>query len=92
VVDKRTLVVRWGRVPVAKMIYAMTLLPSLLVLVHGGAGCWFWASFALAGVFLVLEWKFLRADEVSSRLLGLSALHLILFVMVQNLCLLSPFC
>ena len=87
VVDKRTLVVRWGRAPVAKLIYAMTLLPSLLVLSYGGVGCWFFGSLALAGVFLVLEWRFLRPDGVSSKLLGLSALHLILFVLIQNLCL-----
>jgi hypothetical protein len=30
---------------------------------------------------------FLKADGVSSKLLGLSALHLILFVIAQNVCL-----
>jgi len=87
VVNKRTLVVRWGRGPVAKLIYLMTLLPSLLMLSYQGLGGFFFFSLILALVFLFLEWKFLRPDGVSSKLLGLSALHLILFVTAYNFCL-----
>ena len=85
VVDKKTLVVRLGRKPVARLIYGMTLLPSLLVLFYEGQSTWFAMTLCLAFVFLFLEKKFLRGDGVSSKLLGLSALHLILFVISQNL-------
>ncbi|MEN8783361.1 MAG: 1,4-dihydroxy-2-naphthoate octaprenyltransferase [Akkermansiaceae bacterium] len=87
VVDKRTLVVRWGRKPVAFLIYFMTILPSLLVLVFHNSQCWFVASFALGVIFLLLEWRLLKPDGVASSLLGLSALHLVLFVSAQHLCL-----
>ncbi len=86
-VEKRTLVVRWGREPVRILIFIMTLLPALLVVVYQDAGCWFISALILSLIFLVLEWRMLRPDGVSSKLLGLSALHLILFVVAQNLCL-----
>lgn len=85
--DKRTIVVRWGRPLVARLIYFMTLLPALLVLLLQGVGVWFAVSFVLAVGFLFLERHFLRPDGVSSKLLGFSAVHLILFVIAQNLCL-----
>lgn len=85
--DKRTLVVRWGRRPVKKLIYLMTLLPALLVPVVSGVGCWFVLASFLAVIFLLLERRFLQSEGVSSKLLGLSALHLILFVIAQNVCL-----
>lgn len=84
---KKTLVVRFGRRPVAFLIFAFTLLPSLLVPIIAGPGCWFFGSLALALIFLILETRLLKAEGVSPALLGLSALHLILFVVVQNLCL-----
>ncbi len=87
VADKRTLAVRWGRRPVAVLIYTMTILPAFLVLSFGGSFCWFGISVVLAAVFVSLEFRLLRPDGVSSSLLGLSALHLILFVIAQNLCL-----
>lgn len=84
---KRTLVVRFGRRTVAALIYAMTLLPALLVPVVGGGLCWFVSALVLALVFLVVEIRLLTPEGVSSKLLGLSALHLLLFVLSQNLCL-----
>lgn len=87
IADKRTLVVRWGRKPVALLIYSMTILPSLLVLVFDGSQWWIYSSFSLAVIFLLFELKLLKPDGVSSHLLGLSALHLILFVTTQHLCL-----
>ena len=85
--NKRTLVVRWGRRPVTFLIYFMTILPSFLVLTLQSFGYWFGASFILGLVFLLLELRLLQFDGVSSSLLGLSALHLILFVTAQHLCL-----
>lgn len=84
---KRTLAVRWGRQTLAFLIFAMTVLPALLVLIHDDSLYWFGASLILAIIFLTLEFRMLGADGVSSSLLGLSALHLILFVTLQNLCL-----
>jgi 1,4-dihydroxy-2-naphthoate octaprenyltransferase len=84
---KRTLVVRFGRRPVAFLIFALTLLPSLLVPLVGGSLCWLGGALVLGVTFVVLEMRFLKPDGVFAKLLGLSALHLILFVLVQNLCL-----
>jgi len=86
VADKRTLAVRWGRPPVALLIYAMTILPAFLVLSLDRSLCWFGTALALAAIFVFLEFRLLRRDGVSSSLLGLSALHLILFVVAQNFC------
>ena len=85
IADKRTLVVRWGRKPVAFLIFFMTVLPSLLILLFDGSQRWFSGSFVLAIIFLLFESKLLKPNGVSSRLLGLSALHLILFVTAQHL-------
>ena len=85
--NKRTLVVRWGRKPVALLIYSMTILPSLFVLFLDDSQWWFYSSFSLCVIFLIFELKLLKPDGVSSHLLGLSALHLILFVTIQHLCL-----
>ena len=85
--NKLTLAVRWGRRPLAFLIYGMTVLPALLVFVYGNSLCWFWVSLALAAIFLAAEFRLMKPDGVSSKLLGLSALHLILFVAGQNLCL-----
>lgn len=85
--NKRTLVVRWGRKPVMFLICFMTILPSFLVLAFQDSGCWFGASFTLGLVFLLLESRLLKSDGVPSSLLGLSALHLILFVTAQHFCL-----
>lgn len=82
---KMTLAVRLGRPVVKWMIFVMTVTPSLLVLVLGGPITWFLISFPMATVFLILEIRFLKSAGVSSALLGLSALHLILFVFAQNL-------
>ncbi len=87
VANKRTLVVRLGRKPVAFLIYLMTILPSFLVLAFHDSWSWFAVSFALGVTFLILEWRLLKPDGVRSSLLGLSALHLILFVGAQHLCL-----
>jgi len=85
VAHKMTLAVRLGRPVVRVMILAMTIAPSLLVLALDGPSLWFLISFPLALVFLLLEIKLLKPTGVSSVLLGLSALHLILFVFSQNL-------
>ena len=85
VANKMTLAVRMGRPIVKWMILVMTVVPSLLVLVLDGPSLWFLISFPLAMFFLLLEIKLLKANGVSSALLGLSALHLILFVFLQNL-------
>ena len=85
--NKRTLAVRWGRRPVAFLIYIMTILPALLIPLLGGADGWFLSALALALVFLGLEWCLLKPNGVSSKLLGLSALHLVLFVLAWNFCL-----
>jgi 1,4-dihydroxy-2-naphthoate octaprenyltransferase len=85
--QKRTLVVRWGRKPVALLIYLMTVLPAGLVLLTAGPGLCFVISLLLALVFLGLEFLFLKPDEVAPQLLGLSALHLVLFVFAWHLCL-----
>ncbi|YCM44882.1 1,4-dihydroxy-2-naphthoate octaprenyltransferase [Verrucomicrobiaceae bacterium 227] len=82
---KMTLAVRVGRPAVRWMIFAMTVAPSLLVLVLQGPSLWFLISFPLALVFLLVEIKLLKPGGVSSALLGVSALHLILFVLAQNL-------
>ncbi len=84
---KRTLVVRWGRKPVALLIYLMTVLPAGLVLLTAGPGLWFMVSLILALVFLALELLLLKPNEVAPQLLGLSALHLVLFVLAWHLCL-----
>ena len=84
---KRTLVVRWGRRPVAFLIYGMTVLPVLLTPLAGGGMCWFLGALVLALVFLLLEFSLLKKGKVAPALLGLSALHLVLFVVVQNVCL-----
>lgn len=84
---KRTLVVRWGRKPVALLIYLMTVLPAGLVLLTAGPGLWFMVSLILALVFLGLELLLLEPGEVAPQLLGLSALHLVLFVLAWHLCL-----
>ncbi|MFT6180846.1 MAG: 1,4-dihydroxy-2-naphthoate octaprenyltransferase [Paracoccaceae bacterium] len=85
--DKRTLVVRWGRRPVKKLIFLMTIAPAFLVSVIGGFGWWLIVAMILGGVFFLLERRLLQPEGVSSKLLGLSALHLILFVIAQNVCL-----
>lgn len=83
-VDKLTLAVRLGR-PISRvMILVMTMAPALLVIAIGGGGTWFSLALGLAIIFISLEIRMLRDDGVSSRLLGLSALHLILFVIAQN--------
>ena len=87
VANKRTLVVRLGRKPVAFLIYLLTILPSFLVLVFPDSWSWFALSFTLGATFLFLEWLLLKPDGVRSSLLGLSALHLILFVSAQHFCL-----
>lgn len=84
---KRTLVVRWGRKPVALLIYLMTVLPAGLVLLTAGPGLWFMVSLILALVFLGLELLLLEPGEVAPQLLGLSALHLVFFVLAWHLCL-----
>jgi len=87
-VGKRTLVVRWGRPAMRKFIFAMTLIPAILVSLIGGGHCWLITALFLGGIFFFLERRFLARGGVSSKLLGLSALHLLLFVIAQNLCLL----
>ena len=84
IANKRTLVVRWGRKPVAFLIFFMTALPSSLILLFEDSQHWFITSSVLAICFLLIESKLLKPDGVSSRLLGLSALHLILFVCAQH--------
>ena len=85
VAHKLTLAVRLGRSSVKWLIFVMTVAPSLFVLVLSGPSIWFLISFPLALVFILLEIWFLKPTGVSSALLGLSALHLILFVFSQNL-------
>lgn len=87
VVGKRTLVVRWGRAVMGRVIYGMTILPAILVLCfwgREGVEIWFGLAVLWAVIFWWLERVMLKADGVSSKLLGLSALHLILFVVSQS--------
>jgi len=84
VAHKMTLAVRLGRPLGRWMIFVMTMAPSLLVLTFDGPSLWFLISFPLALIFLLLEIKLLKSTGVSSALLGLSALHLMLFVFSQN--------
>ena len=82
---KRTLVVRFGRPFVRHLIVGMTLIPAILILYQPGYSLvWFLPALSIALLFVFLEWKFLKPDGVPSSLLGLSALHLILFVLLQN--------
>lgn len=84
-VGKRTLAVRFGRPLVRYLIIGMTLIPAMLILCHSEYSlAWFLPALGIALLFVVLELKFLRPDGVPSSLLGLSALHLILFVSLQN--------
>lgn len=85
--NKRTLAVRFGRRPVSFLIKAMTVIPALLVPLAGGSTCWLVGALVLALVFLSLESVLMKNDSVAPALLGLSALHLVLFVLVQNVCL-----
>jgi len=82
---KHTLAVRFGRPLVRYMIVGMTLMPAMLILCHSDYSlAWFLPALGAALLFVILELKFLRPDGVPSSLLGLSALHLILFVSLQN--------
>ena len=82
---KLTLAVRFGRPLVRYMIVGMTLMPAMLILCHSEYSlAWFLPALGAALLFVILELKFLRPDGVPSSLLGLSALHLILFVSLQN--------
>jgi 1,4-dihydroxy-2-naphthoate octaprenyltransferase len=84
-VGKCTLAVRFGRPLVRYLIIGMTLIPAMLILCHSEYSlAWFLPALGIALLFVVLELKFLRPDGVPSSLLGLSALHLILFVSLQN--------
>lgn len=80
---KNTIVVRFGRSPVRWLILAMTIAPSLLVLGHQVGG-WFPLSLGLGGLFMTVNFFGLKKGDPPGALLGLAALHLILFVMVQN--------
>ena len=82
---KLTLAVRFGRPLVRYLIVGMTLVPAMLILCHSEYSmAWFLPALGAAIIFVILELKFLSPDGVSSSLLGLSALHLILFVSLQN--------
>lgn len=82
---KLTLAVRFGRPLVRYLIVGMTLVPAMLILCHSEYSmAWFLPALGAAVIFVILELKFLSPDGVSSSLLGLSALHLILFVSLQN--------
>ena len=85
-VAKNTLAVRFGRPMVRWLILLMTITPALIILGHPNYSVeWFLPSLVLALGFVSVELKFLRSDGVPSFLLGLSALHLILFVLLQNI-------
>ncbi|MBR9761271.1 1,4-dihydroxy-2-naphthoate octaprenyltransferase [bacterium] len=82
---KLTLAVRFGRPLVRYLIVGMTLVPAMLILCHSEYSmAWFLPALGAAVIFVILELKFLSPDGVPSSLLGLSALHLILFVSLQN--------
>jgi len=82
---KLTLTVRFGR-PLARwLIMLMTFTPAWLVLFLTGPSLWFAGSLVLAITFVIVEVRMLRPDGVPPSLLGMSALHLILFVALQNI-------
>lgn len=81
---KNTIVVRFGRPVVRSLIVVMTLAPAILVLGHGVEG-WVPAALGVGFIFTMVNLIGLRKGEPSSALLGLAALHLILFVTVQHL-------
>ncbi|MGC6566260.1 MAG: hypothetical protein ACON38_11735, partial [Akkermansiaceae bacterium] len=74
----RALLARW-------LIMLMTFTPAWLVLFLTGPSLWFAGSLVLAITFVIVEVRMLRPDGVPPSLLGLSALHLILFVALQNI-------
>ncbi|MGJ8697241.1 MAG: 1,4-dihydroxy-2-naphthoate octaprenyltransferase [Verrucomicrobiaceae bacterium] len=80
---KMTIVVRFGRPPVRWLIVMMTILPYVLIPLHGWAG---WLVWALpAGVlFTMVVYRMISREDVPGALLGLSALHLMVFVILQN--------
>lgn len=84
VANKRTLAVRFGRRAAKIMILLMTMTPAILLLLMEENILWLIGSFLLAVTFIIAELKMLKSDGCEPRLLGLSALHLILFVVLQN--------
>lgn len=84
VASKKTIAVRFGRRVVKPVIIGFTIFPALLSWFSDGPGLFFWLV-VLALFFVALELCLLRADGVCDRLLGFSALHLILFVAMRQI-------
>ncbi|MEJ6567594.1 MAG: 1,4-dihydroxy-2-naphthoate octaprenyltransferase [Akkermansiaceae bacterium] len=83
-VQKRTIVVRFGRPKVKMLILAMTVLPYLLILAHEISG-WFITASIPGLLFFVIVYRLISPSRVPAALLGIAALHLIVFVLVQNI-------
>ena len=82
---KNTIVVRWGRARVKWLILAMTITPAILVFGHESTRVPVWAALALglSFVFTAVNFWGLKKADPPNFLLGLAALHLILFLGVQ---------
>ncbi|MGC6426258.1 MAG: 1,4-dihydroxy-2-naphthoate octaprenyltransferase [Akkermansiaceae bacterium] len=80
---KNTIVVRFGRPVVKWLILAMTIAPALLVPGHQIEN-WFPFAIGLGLLFTVINFRGLQGGAPPEVLLGLAALHLVLFVVVQN--------
>ena len=80
---KKTIVVRFGQPVVRVVIALMTLAPYLLIPLHGVPG-WLVLALPLGVIFTALNFFLLGRRDQPKALLGLAALHLILFVIVQH--------
>ena len=66
------------------LILAMTVLPYLLILAHEISG-WFITASIPGLLFFVIVYRLISPSRVPAALLGIAALHLIVFVLVQNI-------
>ena len=80
---KNTIVVRFGRPAVRVMITMMTIAPYLLIPIHGVSG-WMEMGMIVGGVFAIVNAILLGRPKMPQVLLGLAALHLVLFVWLQH--------
>ncbi|MDA7536653.1 1,4-dihydroxy-2-naphthoate octaprenyltransferase [Akkermansiaceae bacterium] len=80
---KNTIVVRFGRPAVRVLIFFMTIAPYILIPLHG---VWGWMGLAILPgiIFSLLNLCLLGRPAMPKALLGLAALHLILFVVMQH--------
>ncbi|MDA7888759.1 1,4-dihydroxy-2-naphthoate octaprenyltransferase [Akkermansiaceae bacterium] len=91
--NKRTIVVRFGRPFTHRLILMMTVLPYVLIAFMGGELERSWQKMAIVPlvIFTLVIFRAMRRaqlqGQVESKVLGIAALHLIVFVTVQTLAL-----